>query len=151
MCMYPLKLSETDCEGVWGPYDHKRDLCSRFSTVRLTGIAAGSYTSPTSACCSLQHDRFGGWSVMVQDKILRPVYMLVPWVWPPVGGVMKALMLLTDTPILRPNKHLYHYIHYSHPSPPLSPQIVLNPGLFLIQVWEDPAPSVSSHNKCHIM
>lgn len=63
------------CEGgVWGSYDHKWDLCSRFSTVQPEWHCSREPLL-TSACCILQHDQFGGGSVTAQDKILRPAHV----------------------------------------------------------------------------
>lgn len=53
--------------------------------------------------------------------------------WGMCVWVMKALMLMTDTPIPRPNKHLYHYIHYCHYR------------VFLFQIWEE-----IPHDSCQI-
>lgn len=137
MCMYPLKLLETDSVeegGVMKPWLPQvgpvltLQNCAAWNCSRqlfLSHLPAAS-SSMTSLVVN------GGPGLDPQTRTC-PYVCCCPGsglLWVGCVWMMKALMLLTDTPIPRPNKHLYHPIHYCH-------RHRFHHRLFLIQVWEE--------------
>lgn len=111
--------------------NHKWDLCSCFSNVQASSHCSRQLllSHLAAASSSMTILVVGQW----WSRILRPVHVRTyngaksGFLWVGCVWMMKALMLLTDTPIPRPNKHHYHHIYYCC-------RHHFNPRLSLIQV-----------------
>lgn len=127
MCTYLLKPSEN---GLWGgirpPRPHVGPALTLQHCAAWLALQQAA-TSLTSACCTVQHDQFGGGSGTVQDKVLGPVHMLVPWVWPSVGDDEGIDVI--DWHTHPESQQAPLSLHPLLPPQPFSPQIVLIPGL----------------------
>lgn len=124
------------CEEGYGALTTWSGTCAHTSALRRLALQKAA-TSLTFACCILQHDQFEGGSLTHPG--LEPQTRTCPYVcwwrgsgllWVGCVWMMKAFLLLTDTPIPRPNKHLYHPIHYCH-------RHHFHHRLFFNQFWEE--------------